>query len=577
MASSGSFHTNAYESRYLTFDWSVANQNVSTNQTTINWSLRGNGSNAGIWYMSGNFKVVIEGTTVYQSASRIQLTETTSVASGQFTITHNSDGNKSFGASVEAGIYYFAVNSWGSGSWELPMIARATQPSVNKTTIAFGESINIHCPRASDQFIHTIQVSVDYKLNWTRIASNVSTSYSWQLHKSWARYLTHSTDKLRIQVLTYSSGQHIGTKEVGSLISVTATSDMAPVVNINLTDANNFYNTYGGFVKGKSKIRAKVTETLYEQSVVTTRSLVLNGITYQSNDQTSEIITSTIQRVEAKVVDSRGLMASKIITPVVYDWYEPKITMVKANRCQSNGVLDETGAYIKLEYACAIAPVNNKNQRSLNYSYRQQNKSQSTTQTITMDAYSKSGSVIFPASGESSWEVTLILKDAFSTSQVVINVGTAFVLLDFHHSGKGIGVGKVAEFQNTLDISPTWNLKYKDAVIADFIIEQGHKNNWIYRKWYSGFLECFTSGTIETINQNNYRSKSFSLPFPQPDTAYKVHVTPTLMGHYAEYVWVGNSNGTHSKTTTNFTVCIWSEDKTNFTFGVDISVIGRWK
>lgn len=34
MASNGSFNTNAYEVRYLTFEWSVASQNVTTNQTT---------------------------------------------------------------------------------------------------------------------------------------------------------------------------------------------------------------------------------------------------------------------------------------------------------------------------------------------------------------------------------------------------------------------------------------------------------------------------------------------------------------------------------------------------------------
>lgn len=50
----------------------------------------------------------------------------TTVASGSFTISHNSDGSKSFSASAEEGIYTFAVNCSGSGSWSLPTIARAT-------------------------------------------------------------------------------------------------------------------------------------------------------------------------------------------------------------------------------------------------------------------------------------------------------------------------------------------------------------------------------------------------------------------------------------------------------------------
>ncbi|NEW62300.1 hypothetical protein GMA11_02715 [Granulicatella sp. zg-ZJ] len=582
MASSGSFHTNAYDVRYLTFEWHVANQNVSTNQTTINWSLRGNGANPNTWYMSGNFKVVIEGSTVYQSASRIQLTGTASVASGQFTISHDSDGHKTFSASVEAGIYYFAVNARGSGSWDLPTIARATQPTLNKTSMSFGDTITIYTPRATSTFTHTIQAGVEGKLSWTTIASNVATSDTWTLPKWWGRYLTHSTDKLLFRVLTYSGSQLIGSKDTPP-VTVIATTDMAPVVNITLTDVNNFYNTYGGFVRGKSRIKATVTERLYEQAVVTTRSLVLNGITYQSSDQTSEVITSTSQRVEARVVDSRGMTGTKVVTPVVYDWYEPRITMAKANRCQANGTLDESGAYIKLEYACAVAPVNNKNQKVLSYSYKRQNQSQSTTQSIPMEMYSKTGSVIFPASGESSWEVTVTLRDSFNTSQVVVSVGTAFVLLDFHSSGKGIGVGKVAELQNTLDVSPNWDFKYKNAVMSDFVVEQGMKNNWIYRKWYSGVMELSTRKSVTVDVKNRWGSLFTSGPIAATDLTYPFvfKELPTVIVTLSPITWAGmvmaGSGQVGSTSKTGVFEVVRGLEASNANYIFNYNVVGKWK
>ncbi|MFM1525142.1 hypothetical protein [Helcococcus bovis] len=579
---SGSFNTNAYEVRYLTFEWSVASQNVATNQTTINWKLRGNGTNPYTWYMSGNFKVVIEGRTVYQSETRIQLTGTTTVASGQYTITHNADGNKTFNASCEAGIYYYAVNARGSGSWALPMIARATQPSVNKTSMAFGESIIISTPRASTTFTHTVQASVDGKLNYTNIATNIATSFTYTLPKTWARYLTHSTDKLRIRVLTYSGSQRIGTKEA-PLISVRATSDMTPVVNIALTDANNFYTTYGGFVKGKSKIRAKVTETLYEQAVVTTRSLLLNGITYQSNDQTSEIIKSTTQRIEAKVTDSRGLTGTKVVTPIVYDWYEPKITMIKANRCQSNGTIDETGNHIKLEYACAVAPVNNKNKKTLSYSYRQLNQSTQTTRSIIMDTFSKSGSVIFPASGENTWEVSIQLTDAFTTSRAVVNVGTAFVLLDFHKTGKGIGVGKVSEEPLLFDLSPSWTIGYKGSQIADFIESTGTTFGWRWRKWNSGLMEMTTRKQVTIDIKTKWGGLFVSGAITDTNLTYPFTFkdVPTLIVNLSSLSWVGflvNATG-HPSTTSNtgaFQIARGVE-ATNANYILNYYAIGRWK
>ena len=583
MANSGSFNTNAYEVRYLTFEWQVANQNVSTNQTTIHWILRGNGNNPNTWYMSGNFKVVIEGSTVYQSATRIQLTGTKQVASGQFTLTHHSDGNKSFSASVEAGIYYFAVNSRGSGSWALPTIARATQPTLSKTNLVFGDTIVIHTPRAASTFTHTIQAGVDGKLSWTNIATNVATSYTWTLPKWWARYLTHATDKLKFNVLTYSAGQLIGTREA-TPVSVTATSDMAPVVSVVLSDANNHLNTYGGFVKGKSKIRAVVTERLYEQAVVSSRSLLLNSITYQSSDQTSEVITSTMQRVEARVTDSRGLTGTKVMTPVVYDWHEPKITSVRANRCQANGTLDETGGYIKLEYACAVAPVNNRNTKTLSYRYRQQNQSQSTAKTITMESYNKTGHVIIPASGEYSWEVTVILQDAFTTSQVNVSVGTSFVLLDFHHSGKGIGIGKVAELQNTLDLAQQWDIKYKNAVIQDFIMEQGSKDGWQWRKWYSGKVECFRKLAVKTSVKNTWGNLHTSGALRVTNLAYPltlieiptVYVTLSCDG-WGGFLMVPGGEYRPTITHTGYFEIARGTPADNAYYHLNYHIIGKWK
>lgn len=583
MANSGSFNTNAYEARYLTFEWSVASQNVATNQTVINWKLRGNGTNPTIWYMSGNFKVVINGSTVYQSETRIQLTGTTTVSSGQFTITHESDGNKTFSASVEAGIYYYAVNSRGSGTWALPMIARATQPTLNKTTMAFGDSIVISCPRASTQFTHAILASVVDKLTFTSIGVNVGTSHTWTLPKAWAKYLTHSTDKLKITVLTYSGSTLVGMKDA-PLITVTATSDMAPVVNVTLSDPNNHYNTYGGFVKGKSKIKAVVTETMYEQAVVTSRSLILNDITYQSNNQTSEVIANVTQKVTASVTDSRGLIGTKTVTPIVYDWYEPKITQAKASRCQADGTLDESGNYIKLEYACAIAPVNNKNTRSLGYSFRKQGAAEPALTAISMTAYSKTGSVIFPASGENTWEVTVQLKDAFTTSKVVLSVGTAFVLLDFHSSGKGIGVGKVSEKSAVLDISPNWDIGYKNATIADFIESQGTTDGWIWRKWNSGIAECFRKlsisvgvktpwGSLFTTGAMSVTNLTFPFEFKEIPIVSVSMSTNGWMGMLAQ---PGGSSRATTKTSGSFEIVRATTAETAHYF-LNYSVIGRWK
>lgn len=584
MASSGSFSTSAYEVRYLVFSWSVSSQSIDSNQTTILWDVKGAGGQSGIWYMSGNFKVVIDGTTVYSSATRIKLLAGTTVASGTYTFTHNNDGTRGFGASCEAGIYYFAVNCSGSGSYELPTIARATQPSVNKTSLSYGEIVTISLPRASSSFTHTIQAGVDGKLTFTNIATGIGTSYNWAIPKTWARYLPNSTDRIRIRVHTYSGNTFIGTKEISGNLQVTPTADMTPIVSITLSDAMNYKDIYGGFVKGQSKIKAKVSERLYENTTVSSRILVLNGVTYQSADQTSEVLSSTSQRVEARVTDARGLTGRFSISPTVYDWYSPRITSFNISRCNANGGLDEVGNYIKVEYVVSVASVNNINRKTLRCGYKKQSSSSWSYQNIDMTSFYKSGHIILSASGEYSWDVKLELADAFQTTIFSKQIGTAYVLLDFHHSGKGIAIGKVSESQRVLELADDWSFKYKNSIVSDFIVEQGITNEWIWRKWNSGVAECFRKLAIKTNVKNSWGNlystgalsvTNLTYPFEFVEVPI-VSVTTSCNGWVGILMAAGGSYRATKTTTGSFEICRGTQAENAYYF-LNYHVIGKWK
>ena len=117
MASSGSITTGTKEGRSVTLSWTLSSQDIANNTSTIAWTLKGSGSGSG-WVMSGGFKAVINGTTVYSTSTdnRIQLYNGTIVASGSLKISHSADGTKSFKLSCEAGVYSYAVNVSASGT-----------------------------------------------------------------------------------------------------------------------------------------------------------------------------------------------------------------------------------------------------------------------------------------------------------------------------------------------------------------------------------------------------------------------------------------------------------------------------
>ena len=172
MATSGSFNTKAINvsstvgNRYLTFSWSVKEQDIASNKTIINWSLKGAGGNVNYYYMAGNFKVTIDGDTVYSSSTRIELYGDTTVASGTKTIYHNSDGARDFIATAEAGIYNNAVNSTGDEIWSLPKIARygTSNQSLNSKT-----ETSIKMNWSSDNTVDYLWYSKDNGSNWTGV------------------------------------------------------------------------------------------------------------------------------------------------------------------------------------------------------------------------------------------------------------------------------------------------------------------------------------------------------------------------------------------------------------------------
>lgn len=177
----GSFNTTACEGRYLTFNWSVDNTNIASNYKEIYWSVIGAG--VGGYVTSGNFKVVIDGETVYSSGSRVDVWVGTVIASGYKKIYHNNDGTRSFGASVEAGIYEVAVNCSGSGTWELPTIPRhanITSFAVfqrDETSVVYSFSADTACDYA---WYSTDNGATWHGLPNTNIVSGLSANTTYQ-------------------------------------------------------------------------------------------------------------------------------------------------------------------------------------------------------------------------------------------------------------------------------------------------------------------------------------------------------------------------------------------------------------
>lgn len=396
MALSGTLQSNQYSGsggkRGIQLNWS-ATQNVANNTSTISWSLTSNGTtSSGYWYESGNFKVVIDGSTVYSSATRIQLKQGVTIASGSKTITHNADGTRSFSAHIEAGIYTVAVNCKGDGSWTIDTIPRATQPTVSASSVAMNSAVTISTPRASSSFTHTLT----YAFGGTSgtIASGVGTSYSWTVPLSLANQVPNSTSgTCTITCNTYNGSTLIGTKTV--TFTATVPSSVVPSVStITCTDPTGNLSKYGAYVQNKSTVKVVVSASGSYSSSISAYKIVANNVTYTSNSPTTGALSASgTNTITVTVTDSRGRTASKSTTISVLAYSTPTISYLNAGRCNASGVADENGAYIKASFRTIVTALNNKNHASAVLQYKKNTESTWVT-AATYTNYDQSPSMV---------------------------------------------------------------------------------------------------------------------------------------------------------------------------------------
>lgn len=460
MASSGSLNTTGYEGRYLNFSWQQTSQSIANNTTTISWTLKGAGQGEVGYYTSGNFKVVIDGTTVYSSSTRIDLYNGTVVASGTKTFTHNADGTQTFAVSVEAGIYTVAVNCSGSATFTLNTIARASQPSCitwpehTQNVGEFGDTISIHMNRKASNLTHTVRYQFGEQSG--TIATNVGTGTTWTIPLSLMNLIPNTTSGSgTIYVDTYNGSTLVGTKYCG--FTATVPADVKPAItSVALTDITQIDSIYGSPVKGLSKIEVNVLNVkLAYSSPIKAYKITANGVTYSSKKITTGfLLTAGSSPVTIMVTDGRGRTGSWSYDMNVQDYAAPNVSRLTVKRCDSDGTANDQGEYCQLSFDASVSSMNNKNLAEYVVRYKKTSETSWTTITTTgiNNVYSLTDKTyIFAADDLSPYDIEVTATDRHSSMTRTTTTSTAFSLIDFHPGGKGIKFGGIAQRENAVE------------------------------------------------------------------------------------------------------------------------------
>ena len=518
MAASGSKSITVTSYDTLKFSWSEASQDITNNQTKINWKLELISSTYGkiISSISKDWSVTVNGVT-YSGTNYVDIgnNSTKTLASGSTTITHNSDGTKTFSYSFsqEFAIYFnssYIGTKSGSGTGTLDTIPRSSSfGDIIGSTI--GSSMTVNIARNSEDFTHQLWYKVGESA-WVDLGTGIATSKTFTIDMSMCSQFPNATSgNMQLCIRTFKGSTQIGS-DVYKDMTVYIPDSVKPSCKVSVTDEMGYASKYG-YIKGLSKLKVVVTATKAYESEIASYSTTANGATYTTASFTTDVLkTSGSLTVKATAKDKRGRTGSASAKITVLDYSSPIISKLTVGRCNADGTPNDEGAYAKVVFSGSVTSLENKNSASYVLKYKKTSESDfPSNQVKTLGNYANVYSVsdasyIFPADTGSSYDVVIEVSDDFITTPRNTSVSTAFTLMHWMASGLGMALGKIAELASFLDIG--WSVIFRKNIYMGYYHDE--EKNIFFKNNASNSGKTYENDGVYPHNCRLYSGSSTS-------------------------------------------------------------------
>lgn len=487
-ASSGAFETSVYNaagSQYpdrIRVEWS-SSQSVANNTSTIYWTVKSAGGtgNSYSYVMAGPVTVNIAGVTVFSRSDRFEMHVGATLGSGSFTLTHNTDGTKSFSAWAEAAIYTYAVSSTKYGySVDLPQIPRASSISVSGNTM--GSQLTIKISKASSSFTHTLTWKFGDKTGTIDKPKTSKSSIEWEPPISLASQIPDATSGSgTISCTTYNGETKIGQKSISFTLKVP--SNIVPSISSFVASiASTKPANCGLYVKNHSTVRWDVSASGAYGSTI--KKCVISGqnlsytSTESSNSYSATSSTLTIagkKTYKVTVTDSRGRTASKTSDITIEDYNPPAITSISSFRSDEKGNLNGSGKHITHQLTSSFYTLNGKNKIKIEvFSKKSSDSTYSNNVIIKNDSSNTvSYTYTYPNSSfetDSAYDFKIVISDSVGQSATVYtHVGTKNVPINISGDNNSVAIGGFAQTSsnNKGRFDCAWEAHFATAPITD--------------------------------------------------------------------------------------------------------------
>lgn len=392
-----------------------------------------------------------------------------------------------FPATTDFGWYQWAGTSTlttSGGSYSVP--------TLSASTVAMGGSVTINTNRNSTAFTHTIT----YKFGDTTgtIAKGVTDSCKWTPSLELARQIPKAPAGVAtIYCATYSGDTQIGNTQAVT-ITLTVPDTVVPTASMSWADSSGAYDKLGAYVQNVTKLAVEVTGTGAYGSTITGAAVTLDGKPYSG----AAIPNAGDLTLVVTVTDSRGRPGSADGVLTVAPYTAPQLDLT-AHRCTQGGTADDTGEYALVTITGSTTQVNGRNAAALSFTYG------STTKSIAVSVGSFTHTEIIPAPSTATLALSAKLSDKLLSAERSMTLSVGYATMDFLKGGRGIAFGATATIEG-FTCAMDARFLGSDLPLADYVVEQGVRGNWRYRKWNSGMAECWGSAVFSFETTDGYSS-----------------------------------------------------------------------
>lgn len=439
-----------HDSHQLKLEWTAA-QDIVTNKSTITWTLKYITSYA-YYTVVSKTKVIIDGRTVFDRPGQANQYGGT-VATGTIELQHNSVGERSFSASIQAGIYEHSVNRTASGTWTLDTIPRGSTVTASGA-LSFGSQGTLNIARASTGFYDTITYSLgSYSGTIATLANNnaLSQDINWTPDPNMMNAVPNATSaSVVITCSTYSDSAGttlIATKTTN--VSISVPSSVIPTVAFSSMVNTN--NTFGAYTQNLSKIQVVLAGAGAYSSTIVSYQVLFEDVTYTGQSIETDVIKGSGNNipVQARVIDSRGREGVLTTTIDVLAYTQPTIDF-SVHRSTVNGTADDMGSYAHIWFEGQVSATGN-NAVTPTLKMRQVGASSWTNVTIESGDATYTGTTkvevekTVNADDTKSWEFMATITDsAGASASMNITISVGYSTIDFKAGGRGISFGTTA-------------------------------------------------------------------------------------------------------------------------------------